>query len=178
MKRFLLPLFLLGITLSLSSCKKDDSTVTPPVTTDAIVGTWVCDGANVPYGLKLAPLKIKKVIATFNDNKSYTVVQTDSSNVQQTLTGTYTITESTFNDTLSTSFTKGSKIYSIVANQSSPNPVIASGIYCISGTNMTYEVIQISPTLGATPPTAAGGFGSTIYGGQKFPYYIQKYVKQ
>lgn len=179
MKRFSLSLILLGLTLSLSSCKKDDNNTTAPVTVDPIVGTWVSDGANVCYGLRVAPFKVKKIVATFNENKSYTVVQTDSSNVQTTLSGTYTNSESTYTDTLSASLTKGSKIFNIVANQSSPSTVIATGLYCINGNNMSYEVIQTTPALsGVLPPTAAGGFGSTTIAGVKYAIYIQKYVKQ
>jgi len=144
-----------------------------------LVGTWVSDGANVALGLKFAPFKVKKIVATFNDNQSYTVIQTDSLNVTTTFTGTYTYTESTYNDTLSTSFTKGAKVYSIVANQATPSTVTATGIYVISGTNMSYEVIQTSPVLaGVSAPTAAGGLGSTTIGGVKYNWYIQKYVKQ
>jgi len=181
MKRLLFPLLLMGFVLTLSSCKKDDdNTPTPPVvTTDPFVGTWVSDGANVCYGLKVAPFKIKKIVVAFNENKTYSVVQTDSSNVQATLTGTYTVTESSYTDTLSTSFTKGSKIYNIVCNQSTPSAITSTGIYSISGTNMTYEVIQTTPPLaGVNPPTAAGGFGSTTIAGTKYSIYIQKYVKQ
>ncbi len=144
-----------------------------------IVGTWVTEGANVAYGLRLAPFKVKKIVATFNENKSYTVVQTDSANVTTTFTGTYVITESAYSDTLSTSITKGVKIYNIVANQATPSTVTATGIYAISSTNMSYEVIQTSPALtGVNAPTAAGGFGSTTIGGVKYAIYIQKYVKQ
>jgi hypothetical protein len=144
-----------------------------------IVGTWITEGANVAFGLKLAPFKVKKIVATFNENKSYTVVQTDSANVTTTFTGTYTSTESTYSDTLSTSFTKGAKVYTIVANQATPSTVTATGIYAISSTNMSYEVIQTSPALtGVNAPTAQGGFGSTTIGGAKYNWYIQKYVKQ
>ncbi len=177
MKKSLLFLFAL-ITLAFTACSSDDSTPVTPVPADPIVGTWVSDGANVALGLRIA-LKTKKIVATFNENKTYTVVQTDSSNVNTTFTGTYTNTESSYTDTLSTSFTKGAKIYSIVANQSGPSPAIATGIYAINSTNMSYEVIQTSPVIaGVLPPTAAGGFGSTTIGGTKYSIYIQKYVKQ
>jgi len=146
---------------------------------DNIVGTWLTDGANVAYGLRLAPFKVKKIVATFNANKSYTVVQTDSSNVTTTFTGTYTITESTNSDTLSTTGTKGAKIYSIVANQQTPSTVTANGIFAVSNSKMTYEVIQTSPALaGVSAPTALGGFGSTTIAGVKYAIYVQKYVKQ
>jgi hypothetical protein len=168
----------MGFVLTLSSCKKDDDNPTPPtVKTDPFVGTWVSDGANICPGLRVAPTKIKKIVVTFNENKSYTVLQTDSSNVQATLTGTYSVTESSYTDTLSTSFTKGGKIYNITCNQSSPSALTSVGIYCISGTNMTYEVI-VNNLAGVVPPTAAGGFGSTVIYGNNSSAYVQKYVKQ
>ncbi|MGE5680967.1 MAG: hypothetical protein ACM34K_08825 [Bacillota bacterium] len=175
-------LFLLCfLTLALSSCKKDDDNggTNPPAATDPIVGTWVSQGANVALGLRVAPFKVVKIVATFNENKTYTVVQTDSANVQTTFTGTYTNAESNATDTLSTTGTKGAKIYTITANQATPSAVTAQGIYAISSGNMTYEVIQTTPPLtGVNAPTAAGGFGSTTIAGTKYPIYIQKYVKQ
>ncbi|MGE5399680.1 MAG: hypothetical protein ACM3S2_04700 [Ignavibacteriales bacterium] len=179
MKKSLLLVFL-ALALVVSSCKKDDDNGTAPVTpaTNAIVATWVSDGANVPFGLRML-LKVKKIVATFNSNNSYTVVQTDSSNKETTFTGTFTSTESQYSDTISTSATKGAKLFDIVANQSTPNAVTSTGIYAISGNSMTYEIIQTSPVLaGVSAPTAQGGFGSTTINGAKNPYYIQKYVKQ
>lgn len=158
-------------------CKDEETTVTPTATKDPIVGVWVSEGTNVPLGLRY--LKIKKIVATFNENKSYSVVSTDSSNVTSTVTGTYSNSESAYTDTLSTSTTKGAKINSITANQNTP-ALTATGIYTISGTKMAYEVIQSTPALpGPTlPPTAAGGFGSTTIAGNKNAFYIQVYVKQ
>lgn len=179
MKKLLLSLLFVTAFI-LSSCKDDDNTVNPPATqNDPIVASWVCEGTNVPYGLKVAPFKVVKIEATFNSNKTYTVVQTDSSNVKTTLTGTYVTTESTSTDTVSTSLTKGAKILNIVCNQATPSAVVATGIFAINGTNMSYEVIQTTPPLsGVNPPTPVGGFGSTTIGGVKYPIYIQKFVKK
>lgn len=178
MKKLLM--LLLAATMLLAIGCKDDEETTPvtPTTTDPIVGVWVSEGLNVPYGLRIAPFKVVKITATFNANKSYTVVQIDSANVTTTYTGTYTNTETTHKDTASASLTKNATIFNIVANQATPSVVTSTGIYAISSTNMTYEIIQTSPALGVTPPTAAAGFGSTSVGTTKYPIYIQKYVKQ
>ena len=177
MKKLLLLLVIAG-SIILTSCKSDDSS-TEPVVVDPIVGTWVSEGANVAVGLGAAPFNVSKIVATFNANKSYTVVQTDKSNVTTTFTGTYTNTASTNTDASTTTGTQGATIYNIVANQATPASVIATGIYAISGTKMTYEVIQTTPALtGVSAPTAAGGFGSTTIAGTKYAIYIQKYVKQ
>lgn len=177
MKKLLLLLVVAG-SIIFTSCKKDDTT-TAPIVVDPIVGTWVSEGTNVAYGLGVAPFNVSKIVATFNANFSYTVVQTDKSNVTTTFTGTYTNPVSTSTDASTTTGTQGATIYNIVANQSSPSAVTATGIYAISGTKMTYEVIQTTPALtGVSAPTAAGGFGSTTIAGTKYAIYVQKYVKQ
>jgi hypothetical protein len=172
-------LLLAATMLFVIGCKDDDDT-TPitPTPTDPIVGTWVSEGLNVPFGLRVAPFKVVRIVATFNANKSYTVVQTDSANVQTTFTGTISYTETTHKDTATGSTTLNATIFNIVANQAAPSVVTSTGIYAISGSNMTYEIIQTSPNLGVSPPTAAQGFGSTSVGTTKYPIYIQKYVKQ
>ncbi|MDP2302155.1 MAG: hypothetical protein Q8N03_07010 [Ignavibacteria bacterium] len=178
MKKMLYVLSLVTVLFLVNGCK-EDSTTEVPTPKDPIVGVWVSEGANVAYGLRLAPFRVKKIVATFNENKSYTVVQTDSADVNTTFTGTYTNPVSTFTDTVSASFTVGAKIYNIVASQATPSVVTATGIYAISSSNMSYEVIQTSPALtGVSAPTAEKGFGSTSIGGTAYPIYVQKYVKQ
>lgn len=177
MKKLLL-LLVIAVTMVFTSCKSDDTT-TEPVAVDPIVGSWISEGANVPVGLSAAPFNVSKIVATFNANKSYTVVQTDKSNVTTTFTGTYTNTASTSTDASTTTGTQSATIYNIVANQATPSSVISTGIYAISTTKMTYEIIQTTPAIaGVTAPTAAGGFGSMTYGGVKLAIYVQKYVKQ
>ena len=140
MKKLLLLLVVAG-SMVITSCKKSDST-TSPIPVDPLVGVWVSDGANVPVGLQASPFNVRKIVATFNSNNSYTVVQTDVNNVNTTLTGTYTNSASSNTDASATYGTQGATINNIVANQSSPSAVTATGIYAISGTKMTYEVIQ------------------------------------
>lgn len=171
-----------GLTTGDNQLSVNKATITKNITfkvLDAIVGKWLCEGLNVPYGLRVAPFKVIKIVATFNENKSYTVVQTDSSNVNTTFSGTYTGTATTYTDTMSANMTKGAIINDITANQSSPSTITAQGIFAIKSTFMTYEVIQVNPPLaGVNPPTAAAGFGSTSIAGIKYPIYIQRYVKQ
>ncbi|MBA4252073.1 MAG: hypothetical protein C0425_01585 [Chlorobiaceae bacterium] len=178
MKKLFL-LSLLSFSLFFTACESEEDDILPPPPADPIVGTWVSEGMNIPLGLRMAPFRAKKIVATFNENKTYTAIQTDSANVNTTFTGTYQFTESTNTDTLSTTGTKGAKIFSITLNQASPSAVIAQGVFAILGTNMTYEVIQTTPALtGVSAPTAAGGFGSTTIAGARNPFFIQKYVKQ
>lgn len=178
MKKILF-VMVLSVAFLISSCKKSDNSTNPPADTNPIVGTWVSEGANVAFGLRVAPFKVIKIVATFNSNNSYSVVQTDSSNTTTTLSGTYQISKSNTTDTLSASLTKGAAIYSITCNQASPATVTATGIFAINGNNMKYEVIQTQPPLtGVSAPTTNGGFGSTTIAGTKYAIYIQSYVKQ
>lgn len=174
-------LFMLFVSLALLTaigCKEEESTTAPVATADPIVGIWVSEGVNLAPGFY--PFKYKKIVATFNENKSYTVVATDSNNTTSTFTGTLTATKSTFTDTVSTSNTKGAAIYDIVLNQATPSAGTSTGIYAINGSALRYEVIQTTPAIADfAAPTAAKGFGSTSY--KTFPLgatWIQKYVKQ
>lgn len=134
-----------------------------------LYGTWVSEGADV------APLLVMlfatvKIEATFNPNRSYTVIQTDTSGASVTLSGTFSMTKSTVDN-----------IFEISAEQTSPAALTSEGILEIysdaSPFTMKYEIVQTSPNIGAIPPTPAGGFGSTN-GGAQGTINIQTYVRQ
>ncbi|MDT3694827.1 MAG: hypothetical protein ROY99_00460 [Ignavibacterium sp.] len=121
-------------------------------TTELLTGTWVSEGANVAPGLVLT-LKTKKIVATFNSNNTYTVVATDSFNVDVTYSGTF-----------STAANTGTSIRNITLNQTVPTTVTSTGIYRVTTRDLKYEVLQTTPAItGFTAPTAAEGFGSTKY---------------
>lgn len=134
-----------------------------------IYGTWVSEGANVAP-LLVALFATAKIEATFNQNGSYTVIQTDTSGASFTLTGTFTMTKSTVDN-----------IFELTAEQTSPAALTSSGIFEVyadsSPFNMKYEIVQTTPDIGATPPTPAGGFGSTNAGALG-TLNIQTYVRQ
>jgi hypothetical protein len=112
-----------------------------PVEDPAIVGDWVSTGADVAP--LLAGFGITSIDATFEANGNYTVV-TDASGTMTTLTGTYTVDESTVPHT-------------IALSQTSPTNVTSEGIWQVDADgSMRYEVVDVS--LG-TPPTPTGGFG-------------------
>jgi hypothetical protein len=136
---------------------------------ELLIGSWLSDGANVAPGLK-ATLKTKKIVATFNANMTYTVVATDSSNVDVTYQGTYSTTANT-----------NTSIRNITLNQTVPSSVTSTGIYRVTASGvLSYEVVQTTPAIsGFTAPTASGGFGSTAY--NSYPLgktWIQLFVKQ
>ncbi len=139
--------------------------------TDELVGTWLSTGTNIPLGLRMAPIKAKNIVATFNANNTYTVVSTDSSNANTTMTGTWS----------AGAITNTGVIRAITVNQNTPAALTSTGIFQVTGTTMKYEVIQTTPALaGVTAPTVSGGFGSSAYNGVPFPgqMYVQTYVKQ
>ena len=114
-------------------------------------GEWESSGDNIAP--LLAPFATK-LIANFNADGTYTVVQTDTQGAEITLSGTYTQTES-----------EVAGIWDIVLNQSVPTQLTAQGIFAIDTDLLTYEVAQVDPAItGVTPPTAALGFGSTSGG--------------
>lgn len=157
MRRSLLAVVLLAVTLMFSACSSSssDSPTAPVVETDVIVGTWISEGADIAPGLS-STLKTVNIVATFNSNNTYTVIAKDSAGAAVTYSGTYT-----------TAANSGSTIRSIILNQTVPTSVTSTGIYEV-GTNgyLTYEVIQTTPAInGFAAPTASGGFGSTSYNG-------------
>lgn len=153
MNRFKLwTLAILGFSIIAVSCEKeddnDDNNNNTP-TKEGIQGEWESSGTDV------APLLVTlfgtdSIYASFKTDMTYVVEQYDSSGTKLTLTGVYTQAKSNVGD-----------IWTIEVNQSSPATLVSEGIFEVSGTTMQYEIVQTSPDIGATPPTPAGGFGST-----------------
>ena len=173
-----------GISVTSSSCEKDDeptATCTDGIQNGdetgvdcggscsacavALQGTkWQSSGANV------APLLVTlfdtdSIFAQFNADFTYLVEQYDSQGAKIELRGTYTQSESTV-----------SGIWNVEVNQTSPAALTSKGIFQITGNTMKYEIVQTEPNIGAVPPTAAGGFGSTNGGGLGTAN-VQNYVK-
>ncbi len=132
-----------------------------------IVGSWLSDGADVAPLLNGAPFNYTKITADFKADGSYVVTGLDKSNKLTTFVGTYEDGPS-----------EVTGIQAITVHQDSPATTLAVGIYTVSDTTMQYEVVQTQPTNGITPPTATGGFGSTVYNGMKISTLIQKFAKQ
>ncbi|HMN23360.1 MAG: hypothetical protein IT276_10210 [Ignavibacteriaceae bacterium] len=137
-------------------------------TTELLVGGWVSEGSNVAPGLILT-LKTIKIVATFNANNTYTVVATDSNNVDVTYSGTF-----------STTANANTTIRGITLNQTIPTSVTSTGIYRVTTKDLKYEVVQTNPAItGFTAPVAAEGFGSTKYNGIPLgATWIQTFIYQ
>ncbi|TNE70611.1 hypothetical protein EP331_11660 [bacterium] len=167
MKKYASILLIAALAMFNYACSSDDDNGSADL--DELVGTWVSEGTGqVAPGLAAAPFKTKKITATFNENNTYLVVSVDSSNAAVTYEGTWqggTQAEGTIRD--------------IVLNQTVPTSVTSTGIFQVSGTALTYEVIQTTPAIdGIAAPTVTGGFGSTSY--LTYPLgatWTQKFVK-
>jgi hypothetical protein len=127
-------------------------------------GQWQSSGTNV------APLLVNffavdSIWASFKTDGTYEVHQFDITGAKTILTGTFTQMESGVND-----------IWTITVNQSSPANLTSEGILKITGDEMKYEIAQTEPDIGATPPTPAGGFGSTS-GGAFGTSNVQTYIR-
>ncbi len=123
---------------------------------NGIVGTWVSAGSDVaPLLVNL--FAVDSIVATFEANQTYTVLQyAGGATAPLTLSGTY-----------SQSLANGS-IWNITADQTVPAALTSEGIFQVdpsAGPNsMQYEIAQTSPDIGAVPPNATDGFGSTSGG--------------
>ena len=162
---YLLAFLFVGFTFTACDSSDDDNDDQK----DEIVGSWVSEGAsNVARGLAVLS-KTRKIDATFNENGTYNVVATDSSNATVTFTGTWTATVPASNG-----------IRAIELRQATPTSLVARGIFQIQAGVMSYEVIQAEPALaGVVGPTQTGGFGSTTIGGvAQGTFWIQKFSRK
>lgn len=119
-----------------------------------IIGKWYSSGANVaPI---LISLGIDSVYADFKTDGSY-LVESFSDGAKTTLTGNFQQTKSTVGN-----------IWEITVIQNQPTALTSMGIFEVFAGNpltMKYEIAQTEPAItGVTPPTPAGGFGSTSSG--------------
>ncbi len=168
MKNSLTLLAILAVAFTFSACKSDSTG--NDSSTDALVGTWKSEGVgNVAPGLASLS-KTRKIDAKFFKNGTYTVVSTDSTNATVTFSGTWVASEPVATQPIRT----------IVLNQTVPSSIVASGIFKVEGTLLTYEVLQTSPAIpGFSAPTIAGGFGSTSFNNFALgATWIQKFTKQ
>ncbi|MGZ3437899.1 MAG: hypothetical protein ACXVDD_00195 [Polyangia bacterium] len=135
----------------------------------SIVGSWLSSGANLAPGFTKSPFNVKTITGVFNADFTYTVTSVDMSGSTTATKGTWVSMPSSVPG-----------IFDFTQNQTSPSTATAKGIYQFDATGaaLTLEGIQVSPSLGANPPTAQGGFGSTTVNGAKTSDWIQKYVRQ
>lgn len=149
----------------LSACKESNEETKYDPAKDGIVAEWDSKGDNVAPLLK--NLKIDSIYAKFNANNTYQV-EAWAMGAKTVFSGTYVQKAS-----------KAPGIWDITLNQSAPTTVTSVGIFEIKqGSDkkftMKYEVVQTEPSLGATPPTAQAGFGSTALGNTNIQTFIKR----
>ena len=158
---------LAAIVIGFSSCKKSDETTVYSPTKDGITGEWYSSKTNVAV-LLTTYFKVDSIYANFNANNTY--------HVESFSLGAKTIYEGTYAQTKPAT----GNIWTIILNQSTPTAVTSEGIFEITaagkGYTMQYEVVQTAPAIAATPPTIAGGFGSSSGGALK-TMNVQKFIK-
>ncbi|HQA75547.1 MAG TPA: hypothetical protein PLY32_00360 [Salinivirgaceae bacterium] len=159
---------LIAVTTLFSACKKSEVEDAYNPSKDGIVGNWLSKGADVAP-LLATYFQVDSITADFKSNNTYAVVSY-SGGVPTNYVGTYVQTKSGTGD-----------IWTIKLNQSTPTAVTSEGIFEITkvgeGYTMKYEVVQTEPNIGATPPTASAGFGSSN-GGALGNSNVQKFVKK
>lgn len=160
--------YLLILAMAVSACKKsdDDDDRNDPQKI-GLVGTWISKGTDMAP--LLVGLGFDSIQAKFEINNTYLVTGYAGSAVVP-FVGTYVQTKSGTGN-----------IWNITLNQTTPTPVTSVGIFEVftdtNPYNMKYEVVQTEPSIGATPPTATAGFGSTN-GGALGIINIQTYRKR
>ncbi len=134
-----------------------------PVCVDASDGTWT--------SFPVAPLLqgfADSIGAQFNANDTYTLTYwLDGDSTQ--FTGTCVRTASGVGE-----------LFTIQLDQKYPSVAKWSGIYQIKENDrrMTLEIIQTTPSINATPPSALDGFGSSKFNGVALgPKNVQEFYK-
>jgi len=158
---------LVSVAIVFSSCQKSTEEDVYDPATDGIAGEWQSSGSNVA-GLLSYYFSIDSIYAKFEANNTY-LVESFANDTKTTYSGTYAQTKSTTG-----------QIWTIVLNQSTPTAVTSEGIFEItlvdSEYTMKYEVVQTTPSIGATPPTPAAGFGSSN-GGALLTSNVQTFIQ-
>ncbi len=162
-------IFVAAMAFAFSACEESDEKDLYNPATDGVVGVWQSSGTNVAVLLKTY-FKVDSVYANFNANNTY-LVESFASGTKTTYSGVFTQTKSTTGN-----------IWTIKLEQSTPTAVTSEGIFEITQDakvttkyTMKYEVVQTSPSIGATAPTPTAGFGSSS-GGTLGTMNVQNFV--
>ncbi len=155
-------LLILLLTLSFVACSEDDGGTKPEDETKPWIGTWLSAGTD------LAPILVEafnydSVRVTIKEDKTLILESHVKDGAWATLSGVYTITESS-----SGTVHKISINYTVFEQE---------GIIEVTSGNpdeMKLEAVQTVPDIGATPRTPESGFGSDAILGIR---NIQKYKR-
>ncbi|NLK48402.1 MAG: hypothetical protein GX296_06305 [Bacteroidales bacterium] len=159
---------LIAVATVFSACEKSEVEDVYNPAEDGIVGNWLSAGTDVSP-LLTTYFAVDSITADFKSNNTYAVTSY-AKGVPTNYVGTFVQTKS-----------GTGAIWTIKLNQSTPTAVTSDGIFEITKVGedytMKYEVVQTEPDIGATPPTASAGFGSSS-GGALGQTNVQKFVKR
>ncbi len=133
----------------------ETATDSDPNTTDSgadpneeLVGDWLSAGDDLSPLFAGAPFEYVSVDAHFRNDGGYTVTGVTADDTTYDFAGTFVADETT-------------SPAGITLTQTAPSNATALGIYQVDDNTLTYEVVQVDPDYGFTPPTPESGFGST-----------------
>ncbi|MCF7822603.1 MAG: hypothetical protein K9N35_00375 [Candidatus Marinimicrobia bacterium] len=160
MKRFtILFLVILGLFLVLG-CEDDTTTGPDDTVADAWIGNWLSSGSNVAVLLSYY-FHYDSVKVEFKEDNTVTLETHVLDGAWTTLEGTYVITESADSDI---------DVIKLVYPAFEQD-----GIIQIVADTLKLEAVQTTPSIGATVPTVAAGFGADVTLGTS---NIQTYIRQ
>jgi len=141
-----------------------DDTAAPTPDEDPLVGLWISEGSDISTLFANLPFNYEYIEATFRaDGTVVTFIEDDGGSTYVT-SGTYTTDTSTVPAV-------------ITLQQVDPYAATLQGIYLADTDELTYEVVQLTPDYGYTPPTPDGGFGSTSGPNLTPGINVQTYVR-
>lgn len=132
---------------------------------EGLVGKWLSEGEDISELFAGPPFEYASITARFKDDLSYKVVGSTEGGDSYTFSGTYVTDTST-------------SPARITLSQTQPSTSTAEGIFLVEGDKLTYEIVQVDPDYGYTPPTPESGFGSTSGPNMTDGINVQVYRRQ
>lgn len=139
-------------------------------TGSALDGQWLSEGDDVSPLFSSPLFGYVRVDAWFGPGDAYVTVVTDAAGASATLSGTFTVDGDA----------SGAGPAIVTLDQDQPYVAAAVGICQVTSgppDALTWEVVQVNPDYGYTPPTPASGFGSTAGPGLTAGANVQRYVR-
>jgi hypothetical protein len=135
-----------------------DAPAEPPASDAAWVGRWVSEGEDVAPLFTSAQPAVTKVTARFEASGDYTATVLNSDGDTFTFTGTFAVDDAT-------------DPASIALSQQAPYAASLEGIIAVDGDVLTYDVVDLSLGIPATP---GRGFGSSSAGDANIQVYRRR----
>jgi len=126
----------------------------------ALVGAWESAGEDVAPLLRAAPFNLRRLAARFGADGAFVVSGENADRRTFDLEGTFALTPAP-----GAPLSALGVIHEVRLTQTAPERAVSVGVWRVDGDVLTYEVVQVEPPIsGQSPPTRAGGFGSSTNG--------------